>query len=344
VTKEIQKYADPAMFTAAPMEHTANGVLPKVHLLWMTPDPLGAVAAANTMYIGQPVFSLAGITDDQRKQALDDMQKTHLQAPLEFIKLHFIIEGVDRAFTHQLVRQRTAVYAQESLRFAVKEDLAADCTLPPSLMGLPADDPRRMVWDSALSQIENSYNMLISAGLPAEEARGLMPTAIGTRLHYCTDMRNLIGHAGNRLCTQAQFHWRVVFLKIVEAIRNYTPDLSWMGEEGMERYDNAYIALARWESKYRWQFEAIANSNFFRPICYQTGKCEFRGSADRACTIRSRVDAFHEHGVPSDLWGPDQIVVIKDQSEEGLDGFSLDSIDPAEWLMDPTAAIAKDTQ
>src|SRR4051812_41525702 len=35
---DVVRFADKAMFTAAPMAE----IHPKVHLLWMTPDPLGA--------------------------------------------------------------------------------------------------------------------------------------------------------------------------------------------------------------------------------------------------------------------------------------------------------------
>ena len=33
-------------------------------------------------------------------------------------------------------------------------------------------------------------------GVPAEDARGLLPTNIATRLHYRTDLRNLVNTAG----------------------------------------------------------------------------------------------------------------------------------------------------
>jgi thymidylate synthase ThyX len=48
-----------------------------------------------------------------------------LKAPLEAIDFHFMVEGVTRAHTHQEVRQRTAVFAQESMRFAVKDKIVA---------------------------------------------------------------------------------------------------------------------------------------------------------------------------------------------------------------------------
>ena len=125
---DIVQWADPAMFKAAPMERDSRGfVTPRVHLLSATPDPLGVNATGFRMYGGVPTYDLAQIPDDGkwgRRWAWEESLNTHLAAPWEFIDMQFFIEGVTRAFTHQMVRQRTAVYAQESLRFAVKEGFA----------------------------------------------------------------------------------------------------------------------------------------------------------------------------------------------------------------------------
>lgn len=303
----IRKWGDEHQFVAAPMQATKDedgNVIPRVTVLSMTPDPLGAVAAMCRMYIGEPTYDMRDISDTDRLRYLEQVQKTHLKAPLEAIKIHFFIEGVTRSFTHQMVRQRTAVYSQESLRFAVKENLAAEVSLPPSIAALHKRHDLRQRWDAAIQTVSDAYNYLVANGIPAEDARGLMPHAITTRLNYVTDLRNLSDHAGNRLCTQAQFEWRLVFMGIVQAIKEY----GW--EHGGE---------------HQWQFEAIANSALFRPICYQLGSCQFEADFDRSCTIRKRVDKFAAHGVKSDKW-----------VDSGVDGEA--PIHPSEWLLDPSAA------
>ena len=319
----IERYADKAMFPAAEMASTS----PQAHLLWMTPDPLGAVAAAVRMYKGKPTYSLADITDEERRDCWEQSQLTELKAPHEFVKLHFFIEGVPRDLTHQMVRQRTAVYAQESLRFAVKEDLPT--ARPPSLA-----DPSRSIsirndlndiWDEALMDIQEAYAKLIANGVPAEDARGLLPGATLTRLNYCTDLRNFASEAGKRLCTQAQFHWRQTFLSMREAVRRYglAP-----GEPGTER------CWGEGEFCYEhnvphWQFQLIADSNIFSPVCYQIGKCGFKAEFDRGCTIRARVDNFESMGISSTHW---ENFSLPDQ-----EGVQLQPIRRAEWLEDPKA-------
>ena len=329
---EIQQWADAAQFKAEPMREPGISV----SLLWMTPDPLGAIAAACRMYEGYPTYDLNDITDERRSHYFEQVEKTHLKAPLEFVKFHFFLEGVDRAFTHQMVRQRTAVYAQESMRFAVKEDLSAETPLPPSLMGLKEDDPRVLAWRRALSGVEEAYNQLVNSGVPAEDARGLLPHATTTRLNYSTDLRALLDHAGNRLCTQAQYHWRVVFTKIRQAIREFPMEetkRSWTKQTGGHPDD---MPFSRSEIDNAWQFDRLAE--LFLPVCYQMGKCPFKAQFDRGCSIRERVDGFEEKGVPSSQWHEGWESEDSHLSPSGEPSEKIDPIDPAEWLLNPDAA------
>lgn len=281
MSEELISYADASMYAAAPMQATE----PTVHLLWMTPDPLGAIAAACRMYEGIPTYSMTDITDEERGRYAEQVQATHLKAPLEFVKFHFFIEGVDRAFTHQLVRQRTAVYAQESLRFAVKEKFAEEVSCPPSIM--PGSDQHRRYYEH-MQEVQDFYNWLVANGVPAEDARSVLPHSTTTRLNYCTDLRNLADHAGNRLCTQAQFVWRQFFVSLVTAIAEYSP-------QGAE----------------------LASLRLFKPVCYEQGKCPFKATFDRGCTIRERVDRHERHGTPSREWHDIRV---------------------EEWMMNPRAA------
>ena len=135
-----------------------------------------------------------------------------------------------------------------------------------------------------------------------------------------------------RLCTQAQFEWRMVWASILRAISGYkTPgSATHFGE-----HDN-------------WEFREIAS--LFRPVCYLTGKCEFNASFDRKCSIKARVDANHDIGRSSADWGKEynNDSGSHDTHEFGLksvirDGDSDDpvfigAIHPAEWMLDPSAA------
>jgi len=383
-TKTVQKWADQAMFTAEPIERDDG---PRVYLLSMTPDPLAAIAAPSKIYKGEVARSYRDVTHAERKEYIEQIKKTKLQMPFEAVNLHFLIEGVTRAFTHQLVRQRTAAYAQQSDRFAVQEG-GLPVALPPSLAGTtgvwrdhernilnrlndndwlfeydsgdpaveralaeamvrePEAERQRWAWDMAVANTESKYQYLVDSGMPQEDARGLLPTNILTRVHYFTNLRGLLDHGGNRLCTQAQFEWRLVFTRIVEAIRNYNPYANLSRQLVNLADEDAALAVDHcYETSERWQYEAIAD--LFRPVCYLTGKCEFKANFDRKCNIRERVDANAAIGRPSSEWHEDKVLGVRTwQEAERLpipwfrheDGDIIPAIRPAEWLANPGAA------
>jgi thymidylate synthase (FAD) len=293
---DVSTFVDKAMYEAAPMDGTDI----KVSLISATPDPLGAIAAACRMYEGKPTYDLGEVTDEERRNAWQQVQETHLKAPLEFVDLHFFIEGVTRAFTHQMVRQRTAVFAQESMRFAVKARGEGAPAARPGPM-IASDRGSRQLWEHAMSEAWTRYEALIANGVPAEEARGVLPHDTLTRLNYKTNLRNLLDHAGNRLCTQAQFEWRVVFIGIVKAISEQDALVMGYNTDAASYQSSAPDGNG-------WQWELIASSGVFKPVCFQLGHCPFNASFDRGCTIRPRV-------------------------EQG----KFDEIKPEEWLSDPTA-------
>lgn len=290
--EEIIRYADAAMYDAQPMQVEEGArVTPRVFLLSATPDPLGNIAADMRMYRGDPVYDLNEIDDDQRRWAWEEVMKTHLNTPLEGVTLKFMIEAVTRSFTHQMVRQRVgAYYVQESLRFAVKRGIAKECALPPSIIDFSsyAGEPlvRRdedllsiySLWQNAVQDISDAYERLIALGVPAEDARGLLPHCVTTRIIYTTNLRALFEHAGNRLCTQAQFEWRAVFMGMMQAIRN------------MRRVQRLSYKGTVHDDGWQWELIAQPRPNSFTPICYRLGKCAFMSQLDRGCTIRERVN------------------------------------------------------
>lgn len=358
---EVVKWADRAMYQSAgtPDENRApgGGVMPTVRLLNATPDPLGSLAAICGIYTGKVHRSLSEISDDDRRAALNAMLKTELSGPLECIQLHFLVEGVTRAFTHQAVRNRFSFFAQESMRFAVVdgEDWVDRQAYPPSLAASPVPshiavpsygggpmkeyEPnpdygpeelayalQRDAWDDAIIAAQQAYQRLINAGVPAEDARGLMPHSITTRYHWLVSYRTLLSEAGKRLCTQAQFEWRTVMAQVAAALRGY-------GEIQQFEYDSGNTV----QCDVAWQWKALADH--LRPVCYAAGRCTFMADFDRNCSIRDRVEANAAIGRPSSEWHERKEVYrpVGDHREMLLTN-TIEPIHPREWLADPNAA------
>jgi flavin-dependent thymidylate synthase len=368
-SKEVSKWADTAMWRAEPSERDKGT---RAVLVSANPDPLGEIAALNKTYIGQTVADLTTITDDERRAVLGDIAKTVLKMPLEIVNLHFLIEGVHRGITHQMVRQRTAAYAQESMRFAVKEDIAVAVAYPPSLrhtvpwsdwldvvagrmheQGLDPtegeihdhaineagkrDRPQlhRLYWDEAVEAMSQAYTQLIEDGMPAEEARGLTPTNVLTKLHYTTNLRAFYDTMAMRVSDQAQFEWRELITAMVKAMREFGEKTTYFqrvpfGQEDlskMQGWKYRYTDLDRssvYEVSSAWQFEALTQQ--LLPIDFKLGHRGFGSDVDRPSRIGERVDAFAKMGVPASEW------------LRGSPEHSIPAIHPDEWLLDPNSA------
>lgn len=368
MTKELQKWADDFMFTAE-KSNAAEG--PKVYLLGSAVDPLGQIAACAKMYKGEVVRDLADVTDAERLMYLEEIQKTVLKMPLEAVSMHFMVEGVHRGITHQMVRQRTAAYAQESTRFAVKADMKEATALPPSLAGTKSlhelmgehnqnfpdlftpeeleeivrnrargDQAKRLKWDDAVSVVGDAYMELVNSGMPAEEARGLMPTNITTRLNYITNLRSFYETMAVRCSDQAQFEWRVLIMQMAKAMMEYgkTAEYTvWVEDRGAIPADalewthrNRETGMMKVVKSSAWQWEALAKE--IKPVEFRLGKRAFGANFDRPSRIGERVDAFAKCGVPSSEW-------TKGSVEHGIP-----PIHPEEWLMDPNSARLDSTQ
>lgn len=335
---ELVRKADVAQYAREPLPE--KGI--RVRLLNATPDPLGSIAALCKQYKGEVVRDLHEVTDAERRQYFDDLGKTVLNGPLEAAQFHFQIEGVTRSITHQMVRSRASFFAQESLRFAVPEgDWSKEIPLPPYLSRTKGDsvalgaeehpvDYARNMWDEHMRNAARTYAGLIDCGMPAEEARGVLPHDMPTRIHWVCDLRTLLADAGKRTCTQAQFPWRVIFAGIAKALR----------EHGNGR--TVTIGDVTHHLGDGWQFHLIADK--LRPYCYQSGSCGFMAQFDRGCSIRERVDLLGKSGLdlPSEQWSSREAINARMRSGEGaVPDFEAEpgmAIQDWEWAADPGAA------
>ena len=105
----------------------------KVTLLTCTPDPDQLVAAAARLcYSGKdPAAILQGLTADRQKELLARLRAAGHDSPLEHASFTFIITGVSRALSHQLVRHRIASYSQRSQRYV--SEAGFTYVVPPSV-------------------------------------------------------------------------------------------------------------------------------------------------------------------------------------------------------------------
>jgi len=144
--------------------------------------------------------------EDQKREHLAYMLDT-IKSSWEFVDYTFKIEGVTRAFTHQLVRTRTGAYAQESQR-----------TVDASENGVLRPDTVTPVWNEATNVMMEAYCSMLADGVPIQDARGILPTNITTSIICKFSLRTLSDMAKVRLCVRTQGEYQEVFRAMREKV------------------------------------------------------------------------------------------------------------------------------
>ena len=153
--------------------------------------------------------------DDEKKQAELDYMLQTIRSSWEFIDYTFDIRDVSRGFTHQFVRTRQASYAQQSQRTV---DMVGFTYYTPER--IYKDETANVIYDDAMRMINEKYQELRSLGIPAEDARGVLPTNIDSNIVAKFNLRTLSEMAKSRLSPRAQGEYQNVFkLMVKEVVR-----------------------------------------------------------------------------------------------------------------------------
>jgi thymidylate synthase (FAD) len=192
-----------------------------VRLLFHTPEPERAIAAAARLCYA-PVGA-AELLETMGEGAIHRVLKTiitsgHTSA-LEHASYTFAIDGVSRALTHQLVRHRVASYNQQSQRYVSYAE-EPEFIVPPSV----ARDPEALKrFKAANAAAFEAYRAMILAGIPAEDARYLLPNAMETKIVVTMNVRELLHFFELRCCKRAQWEIRDLALAMLDLAEPTAP-------------------------------------------------------------------------------------------------------------------------
>lgn len=193
----------------------------KVELLYHTPDPQRAIAtAARLCYAPIGASELMETMSEERvASVLATIMKGGHFSTLEHASYTFAIDGVSRALTHQLVRHRVASFNQQSQRY-VKFDDGLEVIKPESVKGSAEIEA---VFDEAIKASIEAYGKLLEAGVPAEDARYLLPNAAETKIVVTMNVRELLHFFTVRCCKRAQWEIHDLADRMLELVRPSAP-------------------------------------------------------------------------------------------------------------------------
>jgi thymidylate synthase (FAD) len=191
-----------------------------VQLLTHTPNPEQIVAAAARLcYSDSSIDHLLGQASEQVAKLLQKIIGLGHFSVLEHAAFTFGIEGISRACSHQLVRHRIASFSQQSQRY-VSHDQPFDVIAPDCIRDQPALLER---FDAHMRNTHSLYSDLLAAGVPAEDARFVLPNAAATKLVMTMNARELHHFFQLRCCRRAQWEIQSLAKQMLKLVRQASP-------------------------------------------------------------------------------------------------------------------------
>jgi thymidylate synthase (FAD) len=192
-----------------------------VKLIHHTPNPEYAVAlAARLCYSPVSIDTLLEkLSGNDIKAFLEKIMSLGHQSVLEHASFTFGIEGVSRVTTHQLVRHRIASFSQQSQRYVSHKDLF-DAVVPPSIDANPLMKER---FEDQLQSIHRFYSEMVESGIPAEDARYILPNATESKIMVTMNARELFHFFRLRCCERAQWEIRAMALEMLKIVKAVAP-------------------------------------------------------------------------------------------------------------------------
>jgi thymidylate synthase (FAD) len=201
----------------------------QVTLISHSPEPMRSLYMAYRTCYSQltPQQILARIDDEripmeEMRRFIDERLKTGHASPLEQVWFEFGISGVSRAFSHQFVRHRVGIsFEQQSQRYVTYKRGTFPYTIPETVRKAGMAD--RM--EEVFAQAGELYEDLVAAGVPAEDARFLLPNATNTNFKITVNFQALLHICDLRLCTRAQWEFRKVAALMRSEVLKVVPEL-----------------------------------------------------------------------------------------------------------------------
>ncbi|MFQ5900091.1 MAG: FAD-dependent thymidylate synthase [Thermodesulfobacteriota bacterium] len=188
----------------------------KVELISHTPEPEKTIIrACRTCY--QSFDKQDDVSDSK---LLRHITKNN-ESPLEFANFTFLVSGISRVTSHQMVRHRVGCsYAQKSQRYVAEGNF--DYIMPP---GVEENPSAREEFKKAIELTKDIYNRLRELGIRKEDCRYILPQACATQIMIGLNGRSLRHFLRLRLSSKAQWEIREVAAQMLDAVRKLAPTL-----------------------------------------------------------------------------------------------------------------------
>jgi thymidylate synthase (FAD) len=192
-----------------------------VKLLKFTQEPEKICAvAARLCYSALGIDEiLEKFTEEKIKELLSKVISSGHHSVLEHASFTFGVEGVSRALLAQLTRHRIASFSVQSQRY-VKFKNGVEFVIPETIK---KDINLLEKYNEFLKNTENLYKEFLDAGVPAEDARYILPNASATKIIITMNARELRHFFSLRSCNRAQWEIKTMACSMLNLVRKEAP-------------------------------------------------------------------------------------------------------------------------
>ncbi len=163
------------------------------------------------------------ITHEKIRTFIGERLKTGHASPLEQVVFWFGISGVSRSLSHQFVRHRIGIsFEQQSQRYVKFKESRLAYVMPQSWERAKLDDEFR----EHLARTSELYEKALEAGIPAEDARFVLPNAAPTNFHVMVNFAEMLHICDLRLCVRAQWEIRRMVAMMRAEIKRVLPEIA----------------------------------------------------------------------------------------------------------------------
>lgn len=186
--------------------------------------PSEIIVKEGQKYFGKKATDGEGGTEADR--LIRHIMKSGHLSTTEHLNFTFAIEGVSRSLLAQITRHRHlsfSVQSQRYVKFGSNDKSGGfDHIIPESFKNLD-DYNAEFIYAAAMQDAQRKYDELRKSGVPAEDARMVLPNAATCNLVMTGNLRSILDFCSKRLSKQAQWEIRELAEKLKDAVVEVEP-------------------------------------------------------------------------------------------------------------------------
>jgi thymidylate synthase (FAD) len=250
--KPLQIVREPHVFIVGRQNLDADGItsfLNEHGVTWQTDTEVGGEALAEMA--GRVCYMSYGKGRKTNREFLEHLVEVGHGSVLEHAVWSFLITGVSRSFTHEMIRHRHFSYSQLSQRYVdesespfIEPDVIAD---DPGLHAIWADsvNAARAAYDKLIAGLQEKYgdvaDKTLRRKLARQAARSVLPNATETKIFMTGNVRALRHFVEMRGSEFADVEIRKVALEILRLMRDEAPSM--FGDYTLETLPDGTVAV-----------------------------------------------------------------------------------------------------